>query len=487
MKPQRFEGEELDAASLDYLRTVRENHGHGVPGIYLDSSVADLTAASMPGCGAVAGAVLLVVALILMWGLSLSDPLNVAMLVTAVGFLGAWLVVAWVRCLIARGRSDYVGHFKYFDSLQMWHGTGGGVFVLPLRGLQEAKCNHEYSNEGGYSSSNVHIVFEDGAFDVKVKSEPLAEALEVYLNEVARDRGGLPLDRGYDAAARALSEDEDYDPNAEHLVEGIPEPHKARTSLGWLIRYPLVIVLFALTFLGVYQLCKMWRDEAFFAAVTQKNPPDLAELRAYIADPRNTRHRDSVTQRLKQSHEQVAVALEALPGEEDLKKGLAAIIRHLADSPTPVVTFTFLRSPERKENTMDGILGPGETSTMIATQLKAIIDSFIQKMKATPGIANLADQIAGYIGIEDGPAMVSIDPRLDRDDKAGKYALVWTVTLKAGHGDEARENAKVVRWKKVLEAKDPPELERQYRAACEEFAKQFAAALNAPIPAHEKP
>src|SRR5260370_30533355 len=103
------------------------------------------------------------------------------MLRRALVVLGGWLIVAWLRVKVARGRDSYVGHFKYVDPLYLWEGTGTGVVVTPLHRLQEARCRHEYASHGSYASSNVRIVMEEAAIDVKGKSEGLGEALESFV------------------------------------------------------------------------------------------------------------------------------------------------------------------------------------------------------------------------------------------------------------------------------------------------------------------
>src|SRR5438093_98093 len=124
MTPQRFEAEELDSASLEYLKTVRARCGEGTPGIFLDERSAGLTAGQLPMWGAVVGAGLFLLSLLIVWLVIFHDPLNVAMLATGLFFLGGWLIVAWPRSLLDRRRSDYLGHFKYFDPLYFWFATG---------------------------------------------------------------------------------------------------------------------------------------------------------------------------------------------------------------------------------------------------------------------------------------------------------------------------------------------------------------------------
>src|SRR5262245_28037462 len=116
---QRYEVEELDDDTIDYLRQARESEGEGMPGLYLDARQARLGTATLPIWAAVCGPIILVFTLFLTWG-STDDPTSTALLMTAGAFLGLWLLFAAFRCLVARSRDDYIGHFKYIDPLYIW-------------------------------------------------------------------------------------------------------------------------------------------------------------------------------------------------------------------------------------------------------------------------------------------------------------------------------------------------------------------------------
>ena len=137
-----------------------------------------------------------------MYALLWSDPLNLAMLLTALVVLGGWLVVAWVRVNWRTAGTPTSATSSTSTRSYLWEGVGTGVIVTPLRGLQEARCRHKYASHGSYESSDVHVVMEEGFVDLKVKSEVLGEALESFVSEVVADREGLPLDRGLAAAKR---------------------------------------------------------------------------------------------------------------------------------------------------------------------------------------------------------------------------------------------------------------------------------------------
>lgn len=478
MSAQRFESEELDGDSLYYLRTVNQQRGWGTPGIYLDHKAAELTVASLPGCGALVGLGLLVLAPLIAWGVINHDPLNVAMLLTGLAFLGAWLVIAWFRCLIARQRSDYVGYFKYFDPLYYWHASGRGVWVTPLRGLLEARCKHNYSSESGYTRSTVHVVLEDNAFDVTVKDEELAEALEQYLNELAHGKGSLPIERGYAAVAQTgLESDGEED---EQVIEAIPEPHKVRSSLAW-VAYPVVLVLMAGMFLASYQLCKAWRDEAFWGHVKEKN--HALDLREYLADPHTTRHRVDAQTKLDELHQRVATAVQKQPGEPELTKGLAELIRALKDQTAPVLTVAVKHSQKKEPDTLDGILGAEEASVRCSKMVKQLSEQLTEHLTRLVG-PPLGQEIVAIGEFTEGFAMLQIDCRLVHPERGlPDYYLLWTVTLQA---NESAPRHKVI-WKQDFRANDRALVQNRCRLFCDEFPTVFLKYLNQPVEAIAKP
>src|SRR5262245_17777317 len=191
----RYEAEELDSDSLEYLREVHDREGRGYPGVYLDRSQAKLHAATLPWWALGCAPVVLLLTLLLTWG-SFRSPTKVALLMTAGFFLGGWMLLAWLRCLIARQRSDYLGHFKYIDPLYVWYATGRGVWVTPVSMLLRADVHHQHTGEGNYKSSTVTIHLADGRKDVEVNGSDRAELLEAYLNELADVRRGTPAERG---------------------------------------------------------------------------------------------------------------------------------------------------------------------------------------------------------------------------------------------------------------------------------------------------
>lgn len=413
----RFESEELDQPSLEYLQEARDREGRGLPGIYLDSSQAKLHAASLPWWALGCGPAVLILTLLVTWG-SLSSPTNVAFLMTAGVFLGGWMVVAWLRCLIARGRNDYLGHFKYIDPLYIWYATGRGVELTPIAALTRADVHHNHGGEGNYKSSVVAIHLANGRAEVEVADDRRAELLAAYLNELAEVRRGTPAERGYEAIDRLR----DGDREGARRVEAIPEPYRARASLWWL-RY-LVLVG---SVVPLFFLCKsvvlFSRDQALFAAVKDKGH---ADIRVYLQDPNNTRHRDELMAKLARVHEDHAARFESsnVPNAE-VKAGLKGVILGLKNEVHPAVTVRFYSSGK-------GDADPGKhfsdafRKTLNAEQIKKLHERLTRRISSND-LLNFAD-------VSDPPAVIDVDAVLTLpagDVPGGQARIDWTVTFQA--------------------------------------------------------
>jgi hypothetical protein len=468
---QRFECEELDSASLEYLRTAHRHKGDGLPGIYLDHRAAQLAGAWLPTAGGIIGLVLVPLTLWCTWG-SLDDPVNTAMLQTAGLFLGGWLVVAWIRQRTARSRTDYIGFFKLIDPLYLWHASGRGVWVTPLSDLRDADLRHKYNNHGNYTTSQVLIRLRRDELVIDVRPQGLAEVLEEYLNLLPDSRSGTPADRGFAILEELDRREADQDgveppPPIRRQVDAIPEPHKVRTVRNWW-PYPIVVVLLILTFFWSKSLCTALRDDEIFDLVRDRPAPDL---RAYLIDRRNTRHRTEVMQRLARVHDQKAMQIEARGGDPQLIAGLASLIRAVGHQASPMITLSVRQSQDADER---------DRGTLFAAeQMQRLRKDLIAKLTApspTHGLPSLfGTDMTDYGEVEEGPAMIEIASKATRLADRPGYRIDWTVTL------QASEDAAKFVWK--TQTMPPPgaaghsaiALQGQYN----EFPQRFDQALTA--------
>src|SRR5262249_21760966 len=77
--------------------------------------------------------------------------------------------------------------------------------------------------------------------------------------------------------------------------EEVPEPRQVRTVTGWW-RYRVIRAWGVLVFVLAYQMAKRLRDDALWKAVQNQPPP---VVRLYLADRRNTRHREEAFRKLE--------------------------------------------------------------------------------------------------------------------------------------------------------------------------------------------
>jgi hypothetical protein len=431
----RYESEELDSESLEYLRDVHHREGRGYPGVYLGSKQANLYTPSMPWWSLGCAPVVLIVTLLLTWG-SFRNPTKVAFLMTAGFFLGFWMLIAWLRCLIGRQRNDYLGHFKYIDPLYVWYATGRGVWVTPISMLLRADVNHTHTGEGNYKSSTVTIHLADGRTDVEVNGSGRAEQLEAFLNELPEVRRGTPAERGYEAIDRLREREyeDDDDRRRKRRVEAIPEPHRARTSPGWL-RYVVLLACVIPLFFICRSIASFSRDGAMYEELKNGKHP---EARAYLADPRNTRYRKEMLERLAGFHDDAAKKLDpATFLVPEARTGLKEVILGLKEDPHPWVTVRFFSSG--KGDADPGThLSEAVRGTMHRDMIKTLSDRIGRKVGA--------DDFLNFGEATEPPATIEVDAVLTLPaadvPAAGQARIDWTVTFQV-NADSPKTVAKL--------------------------------------------
>jgi hypothetical protein len=326
------------------------------------------------------------------------------------------------------------------------------VWVTPLGRLEEATVTDNHGNEGQYTGSTVNLRLSDGMAGVETRTGSKAMELAAFLNALP-DRRNLPaLERGYQARAiaeravrnygnevlgrlRELLEEQgaggdvlDALPAGGEVLEAepaeadvrdravtaIPEPHKARTSLGWW-RYGVLLAVGVLLFLGSWKVSSIRRDDAFFNAARGKRPP---ELRAYLIDGRNTRHREEAQKLLDRFHDEAADRVAKGPGNAELRTALGNIVRSLKKTTHPVITIAFKPAA--------GSDAAGFPAEQVKLRQKAAARALAEHLGKVIG-----DDMAAYGEPPDGKAMFEIVYKLTVPAAGERaYRMEWTVTLR---------------------------------------------------------
>jgi hypothetical protein len=359
--------EELDEQTRDYLTAVRDSEGAGSPGVFAPTSD------SLPGCGCIAGPIVVLVTLLLTlttWlDLIFVDPVRLAMLQTAGLVLGGWLLMAKFR---AGAGNKNAGTWVYVDPLYLYEAFREQVTVTPIDEVADASYTHNYDSNGNYQNSVVNIVLGGNGFvAVTLSNEGRAEQMVTFLNYLAWARGSDGGDRAELAPAelgglaRYVVRNGDEPKDAENNInlrlieldiDTVPEqPAREGRAVPNLIPYVLLLIFGVVCFLAMaYVVNPPLRDDAIYDAVMKDNlsMTEPRFLRAYLTDPRNTRHREKVTQRLAQFYNEPINHVQNSATDRVLGEGMVAILKSLSTAEQPVVSIrvTEIKSPPGKDD-----------------------------------------------------------------------------------------------------------------------------------------
>lgn len=368
--------EELDDATREYLMAVRDAEGSGSPGVFAPTND------SLPGCGCIAGPVVIIATLLLTiptWtGIVFDSPPRVAILQTAGLLVGGWLLVAGFR---GKGGSKNAGTWVYVDSLHMYEAYREQVTVTNIEDVSDAHYTHNYDSNGNHQNSVINIALGGRkTTTVTLNNEKRAEQVVTYLNYLAWARGPDGGDRAdlapddLGALARYVVRNGDEPKDAENNINlsvvelditGVPErPAREGRAIPSFLPYVVMFAagLVCFLFFG-FVLNPIVRDDAIFERVTGDGPREQpGALRAYLIDSRNTRHRAEVVKRLPKFYAPAIKHVQDKATNQDLGKGMGEILTVLSTAEQPVVSL-------RVTETQSPPGGAGDAKTTRQTKL----------------------------------------------------------------------------------------------------------------------
>jgi hypothetical protein len=449
---KKFEFQELDSQSREYLLDAQRCSGRGMPGLFIPRND------PLPTVALITGIVILAGTALLSWQLMTEEPLGVAMLQTAGLLLGGWLIFYALRVGLAIQNSKYPGNFVYADANTLWECESSTVMVTHLDKLNEAHAEQHFGNEGRYSHTVVTVQTADGNHSLKVHKEVYGQALADFLNTLAWLRGGgVPTTQasrfevpGHDPgglrnawqraggnAARDSNEGNAHQKlsapalgrMAKELVLGghasadssaeapglpfteLPIPKKVGRASSGLLSYLLII---GVAVGGVFAFAGPnvgWRDDAIWEKIEQIEEQDdrAPWLRGYLADARNTKRRDEARQMLRTIYADTISRIRAgvtqkqrfgehLPApaapandrfDKELVAGLEVVLKELAEQPLPLVSVSI----KEKRANQDGARERDDALLKKYTLavLNGVGKELVEFAVAPPGTAGMID------------------------------------------------------------------------------------------------
>ncbi|AMV26817.1 hypothetical protein VT84_20625 [Gemmata sp. SH-PL17] len=459
--PKTFIFEELDDRTREYLTAVRENEGVGSPGVFVHTTDA------LPGCGCIAGPIIIITTLLLTlttWlGIIYNDPIGVAFLQTAGLLVGSWLLFAKFR---GRGAKN-AGTWVYVDPLFMYEAYREQVTVTRVDDVVDANYTHNYDSNGNYQNSVVNVMLGGRrSASVTLKHEGRAEHMVTFLNYLAWARspeGGArgeiePADLG--GLARYVAKNGDEPKDAEgnvnlrlielDITEVPDEPAREGHSLPALLPYVFIFLGSVMCFVVMaFVINPVVRDDALYDLVTKETSPPSLEprfLRAYLVDSRNTLHRKQVLEKLARFYDPAITHVQKNAADRRLGQGMADVLKGLSTADQPVVSLrvTETRSPAGKagskgtrENALRTQFADGVNTTFAAQSWGQPIQlpaGFV----ATETLPPIGHQLIAFVEPPDDAKAVHFDIAYAVEDVAnGQFQVVVNVTLRANIEDPA--------------------------------------------------
>ena len=455
--------EELDDASVEYLRAAKRAAGAGLPGIYVPAYSFSPIWPILAGIGILIGVYFCVAP-------PLHDPTNITMLLTAGILLGGWLIFAGIRIGVAKARGNNLGAFSYADPWQLWKVEGAKVEHISADGIRSIHVFENRDNEGNYKNSMLTLDTVDGVFNTTIAAQVGAKEIEAYYKYWTETLAGTRLSRNlaeeHAARAKAYAYDQQVRGDEQFRCE-VPIPSRVRqTAFGWL-NLGLIVAAGAALYFLLHPLVVVWRDDELFDLLRTKQPNIL---RTYLLDPRNTRHRERVTEMLKDDYEPVIVAFQeqigktADPKVADLAEPLGEMLRALAVAKQPILTIRIREKipPEIANLPLFDEAASRERIVLLKTELTDLL------------IAALGPQRLAVAEAPEG-ALAMLDLAYEFiPDKAGDCRIASTLTLRQTAADEAPSTEKKLLGPSFVVAKLP-------RPAQEMFAAYFGKEA-APVP-----
>lgn len=453
--------EELDDATRAYVLAVRDRRGKGLPGVYVPGTN------PLPVVLVIVGPILFALTLGLTLGTSqiLSDPDNNALVQAAGLTLGAWMTVAAFRAWAGARSPRTAGHWTYGDPLFVYEANAERVTLTPMAAVADVTATHN-TNSGTYVNTAVQVKFADGrkaAFTLTGKQP--AERFVTFYNYLAWARGpgggkraALPPADLAGLANHAAENDEepldpDGDPDFSAIARGdldVPENPTRVGGAGWNVLPYLAAILFAL---GSFHLMRAvdvpLRDDKVFEMVTSA-PVHPMLLRLYLADPRNTAHRDDVYRRLGPFYDAAVTHTKVAAGDPQLGAGMARLLDSLRRADQPLVTVRVREAAPPEGRRAGDVLRAEAVRTKllgaITRKLTAVTPPVFTPRDVTFEVPPppLGEQLVLFAESPDGVA-----PHLDIEyayepAKAGGFDLKATVTVRLAP-DAGPDAAGVVR------------------------------------------
>jgi len=213
------------------------------------------------------------------------------------------------------------------------------------------------------------------------------------------------------------------------------EPRREGRAVPNVIPYVVLVVAGLACWFVMKEFNTPYRDDEIYAQVTHE-PVEPRFLRAYLVDPRNTRHREQVYSRLEGFYSGPVSRVRAEGGDPDLREGMAQVLDSLkrADQPVVSIRVTEKKSPPGKE--AGAADRAKQVSTRTADRIIEVLRGWAPPVTAPAGMVfkeqppPIGEQLIAFV-----EAPEESKPHFDISyefvpDGANRYTIRWTAAIR---------------------------------------------------------
>jgi len=300
------------------------------------------------------------------------------------------------------------------------------VTVTPLAKLRSVKGDDNF-NEGNYTGTTFTLKVAGDRETVQINDAKGATRFAHYLDallEVRERMTKLPsLGVQGGIARRAAIDKSDIESAYRELAdrnEPVVEPPVLRAEGNAPLGLLPIGIAFGVAFLGIFVLNgfnRVLRDNAQFGIVTDVPPAERPlALRAYLLDPRNTRHRDKAEVMLANYYAPALAFLRDSATDADLRQNMLPLLTALSKAKQPLISVRVREEPGVR---IDGIeFGAeraaerqGQIGKRLATTLtKSVGATLVEVVEITePDIPAMIDVRYKFVPAPANPSMFRVE------------------------------------------------------------------------------
>ncbi len=412
-----------------YLQNVKNSRGRDFLGIYVQGKNSWLTTLLIVG---VIG--FFVTYYWMEEAPPLSQPVSTAIMATAIFLIPLWcflfILKTWIKSIFKLS----LGRFAFADRSCLWLVEDYNIWVFPLQTILSCELKlKRVKDKDTIQSAHLNLVVKGINGPISFELNPYSDDYQIlvdFLKYIA-NKNTNETDFGQQSwteaeLANALITFLPGNLNHSFKVESFPDsppeeiyPTPNQNTKIFSVFYWLFFVAIVFT---SFILFKEWaiinRDDALFQiVVSQSNPKDL---RLYLLDERNTRHRDPVKNLLQNKYNPIITRIDISNAtNKQLQEGLKQLAVHLAEVPIPLVSIRVVEDSAVSAKLIFRAEKIAERKEWLENSLSGKITGFFT-----------SDYLEMLRAPDDTPAHLDLHYKIENDTKSKKWFLHWTFQIR---------------------------------------------------------